>query len=85
MNGVFVYMSSISAFTYGIQGIQRGYKGFEKNAAEIASAKTFDKDAPGDVTRPLVNMKINKLQVAASAQVIKTMDETLGTIIDIMA
>lgn len=78
-------MTTISAFHHGLTGIQRGLDGFNKNAAEIASAKTFDKENPGDITRPLVNMKINKLQVAAAAEVIRTMDETLGTIIDIMA
>ncbi|MBL3824652.1 MULTISPECIES: flagellar basal body rod C-terminal domain-containing protein [Marinobacter] len=73
----------------GIQGIQDGMVGMENAARKIARAGT---DGPqgtaegaGSLVEPIVDLKIYERSVEASAQVVKTADETLGTLLDIMA
>ena len=78
-------MSTISALNSGILGIQRGMDGLRRDAAEIASANTHQADSPRDMAAPLVSMIENKAQVAISAQVVKAIDETLGSLLDVMA
>ena len=76
-------MSSISALHSGIQGIQQGLRDLDRNAAKIVSKDQFTSQNASDLTEPLVNLELNKLQVAASAKVIKAVDETIGTILDL--
>lgn len=73
----------------GIQGIQDGMVGMENAARKIARAGA---DGPqgtaegaGILVEPIVDLKIYERSVEASAQVVKTADETLGTLLDIMA
>ncbi|SDW40911.1 flagellar basal body rod C-terminal domain-containing protein [Marinobacter mobilis] len=73
----------------GIQGIQDGLLGMESAARKIARAGV---DGPqgsasgnGDLLEPIVDLKLYQRSVEASAQVVKTADETLGTLLDIMA
>lgn len=78
-------MSSISALHSGIQGIHQGLRDLDRNAARIASKDQFTAQNASNVAEPLVDLELNKLQVAASAKVVKTVDETIGTILDITA
>ena len=82
-------MSSIPAFDSGLQSIQKGMNGLNKNAHEIANAKSgvTSADNPGvnDVTEPLIDMKMNKLQVEMGAKVVQASSDMLGTLIDIKA
>lgn len=73
----------------GIQGIQDGILGMESAARKIARGGV---DGPqgsatgrGDLLEPMVDLKLYQRSVEASAQVVKTADETLGTLLDIMA
>ncbi len=73
----------------GIQGIQDGMVGMENAARKIARAGA---DGPqgtaegaGSLVEPIVDLKIYERSVEASAEVVKTADETLGTLLDIMA
>tara|TARA_B100002003_G_scaffold73112_1_gene68151 strand:+ start:1460 stop:1705 length:246 start_codon:yes stop_codon:yes gene_type:complete len=73
----------------GIQGIQDGMVGMENAARKIARAGA---DGPqgtaegaGSLVEPIVDLKIYERSVEASAQVVKTANETLGTLLDIMA
>lgn len=68
-----------NGFANAIAGIRRGMDGLDRNAAEIASAS---KGEGADIATPLVDSKINKLQVEANASVISTLDEVLGTLLD---
>lgn len=73
-------MDISSAFGSGLLGIQRGVQGLDRNAAEIARAsKSTEELSPVDA---LVNSKVNRLQVEASASVIRTVDETIGSLFD---
>ncbi|MDX1457551.1 MAG: flagellar biosynthesis protein FlgE [Marinobacter sp.] len=73
----------------GIQGMQDGMLGMENAARKIARGGV---DGPqGSATggapllEPIIDLKLYQRSVEASAQVVKTADETLGTLLDIMA
>jgi len=78
-------MSTISGFDYGIRGIQRGLEGATRNAAKIASADQARSGNPADVAEALVELRVNELQAAASATVVRRMDEALGSLLDVKA
>ena len=76
-------MSEISALNSALTGIQKGLTGIRKNAADIASAGNLD-SGPGteQLTRSIVSLKENEILIQASAKVLKTVDETIGTLFD---
>ncbi len=74
-----------SAMSTAVTGIKRGMRSVETQAANIASAKTFSHPPEKDVTEPLVYMIEGKNQVEASAKVVRTADEMLGSVLDIKA
>lgn len=78
-------MSGIPALSSGVMGIQKGLDGLDRDAAQIASAGQLRKDSTADIAKPLTNLTLDKLQVAVSAKVVKTADETLGTLLDVLA
>ncbi|MDY0137896.1 MAG: hypothetical protein RBS36_12070 [Thiomicrospira sp.] len=61
------------------QGIQNGFQQLTENSAKIASPQQTDK------AEPLINHKRDAQQIEASAKAIKTYDQMIGTIIDVMA
>ena len=72
----------------GIQGIQDGMVGMENAARKIARGGVYGPQGTagaGSLIEPIVDLKIYERSVEASAQVVKTADETLGTLLDIMA
>lgn len=76
-------VSSTSLFAAGVQGVQSGVARANDAAGQIARFGTAEQD--GDVVTPMVELKSSELQVKASAAVIKTADEMVGTLIDIKA
>jgi hypothetical protein len=78
-------MQISSALGNALHGIQKGLTGMDKNAAKIASAAAFNSQNPADVAQPLVDMQNNRLQVELSAKVMKTVDATIGSLIDVVA
>ena len=85
-------MSSVSAIDSGLQGIHKGLNGIRKNARDIANLNNKEEvsgqpaTAGGnDVADSLVDMKLNKLQVEASAKVVQTSADMIGTLIDMKA
>lgn len=81
-------MSTISAMNLGIQGIQKGMNGLRQNAQAIAIGNIRNDAAtntPNDIAEPLVDMKLNKLEVEMSAKVVQTASDMIGTLLDIRA
>lgn len=80
-------MNGPSALQSGLQGIHRGLNQLNQHAAEIASAKQLDPATASntDLTRSLVGLKQSEIQVAISAKVLGAADETIGTLLDVMA
>lgn len=76
-------VSSSSVLATGIQGVQTGMANANEAAGKIARLGTTEQD--GDFVTPIVELKQSELQVKASAAVIKSADEMLGTLIDIKA
>lgn len=73
-------MAGISALSSGIQGILRGMQGANKAAAEIASPR--DERSAADLAKPMVELLAERTQVQASAQVVKTASDMIGTLFD---
>ena len=69
-------------FSQAILGVQRGLSSARDHAAEIASAGQFDNDSPSSLAEPLVGLKLDKLQVQASTEVLKAYDAMLGSLFD---
>lgn len=71
-----------SAMNTAVNGIRRGMDGLDRNTADVARAS---KGNQGDVATPLVESKLNRLQVEANVSMVKTLDETLGSLLDVKA
>ena len=83
-------MSVGSILGTGLEGINRGLQGMQRNAEAITQMGSGPEDQvdhanTGDLAKEMVEMKQNELQVKASANVIKSVDETIGTLLDIRA
>ncbi|PFG09544.1 flagellar biosynthesis protein FlgE [Marinobacter sp. LV10MA510-1] len=78
-----------SALNSGMQGIQSGVAGMDDAARRIARGGVDGPQGSGGPTasgmiEPIVDLQLYKRSVEASAQVVKTADETLGSLLDIM-
>lgn len=72
----------------GVEGVQRANEGLEKAASEIVRAGSVDGPAGSTnsgVIEPIVDLKLYERSIEASAQVVKTADEVLGTLLDTLA
>jgi len=79
-------MNVNSVLQSGLQGVQDGLQGVEKAASEIVRAGTSGGAAgSSDVVEPIVDLKLYERSVNASAQVVRTADEVLGSLLDTMA
>lgn len=77
-------MSTISPVQSGIQGIQSGMQNLKQDAQEIASNGTT-KEESSNLQRPLIDLVQDKNEVASATKVVKAADETIGTLVDVMA
>ena len=78
-------MQITSALGNALSGIQKGLTGLDKNAGKIAGTAAFNSHALPDIAQPLVDMQSNRIQIEASSKVMKTIDETIGSLIDVVA
>lgn len=76
----------------GIQGIQRGQEELQKAASEIVNAGAVNategqanNSQSSSVIEPIVDLKLYEQTVEASAKVVETADEVLGTLLDTLA
>jgi hypothetical protein len=76
-------MPTISSLNSGLLGIQRGFEGLRRDAGQIASASVPEPDV--SVVKPLVNLVADRSQASASAKVIKSYDEAIGSLLDVKA
>ncbi|MFC4258312.1 flagellar biosynthesis protein FlgE [Marinobacter lacisalsi] len=78
-----------NALNIGIQGIQDGMQGMEGAARKIArggvDGPRGSAEGGNSMIEPIVDLKLYERSVEASAQVVKTADETLGTLLDLRA
>jgi len=77
---------SLSAIGAGLAGMQRYQSALDVSASRIANMNNWTADGSGsDPTGDIVNQVVDKVGFQASAQVIKTADDVLGTLIDVRA
>ncbi len=73
------------AFNNGLLGIQRGLAQTQKSANDIADASVRKDTTVGDVAKAVVDLRQGERQVQASAEVVRTTGELVGSLIDIKA
>lgn len=72
-----------SVLNTGVTGMQRSSAEMQKSASDIASYGTSNAEPQGTLAEPIVNMQFEQLIFEASAKVVGTANDTLGTLIDI--
>ena len=80
-------MAGLSLSQIGSSGIQTGLEQAQRAALDIAKAGTETEQATAlsDLTEASVDLLEAKNQVQASAKIVSTADELIGTIIDTIA
>ncbi|HSC66070.1 MAG TPA: hypothetical protein VLC79_00145 [Cellvibrio sp.] len=76
-----------SVVNQGLIGMQKSQVSMQQSAQQIAQAGTTQRDNPqaNDVVEPLINLKMQSQIFDSSAKVVKSADETIGTLLDIKA
>ena len=74
---------SISAINTGINGINQGLGNLRRDASAVAQAVSSEQNT--DVASALVNIKLDSLQIEASAKVVETVHDMLGSLLDVTA
>jgi ribosomal protein S13 len=77
--------SFISALESAHGGLQRGLRGLAADAQQVAHANVAKESQVSDLSDAMVNALVDRIQVQVSARVMRTVDETLGTIINVKA
>jgi len=70
------------ALSHAITGIQRGLNNAQHHAARIANADQLSANNPSSLVEPLLGLQQDSLQVQASTQVLKAVDEMIGSLFD---
>jgi hypothetical protein len=70
------------ALSQAISGIQRGFASARQHAGEITSADSLGAASPDSLAGPLVGLIQDRLQVSASAEVLKAADDMIGSLFD---
>ena len=74
---------SISALNTGVNGINQGLSNLRRDASAVAQAVHGDQNS--DVASALINVKLDTLQIQASAKVVETVHDMLGSLLDVTA
>ena len=75
-----------SVMATGMAGVHAGFQRANDAAQDIAQMATKESasgNAINDVTEAVVDLKVSELQVEASAKVVQTADDMMGTLINI--
>ena len=80
-------MTLSSVMQTGLNGMLNSQNNIQQSAEQIVRAGTVDRDTStqNDFAEPIVNMKIEQRVFDASAKIVKTADEMLGTVMNIQA
>lgn len=76
-------MSSTPVGQTGLQGLREGLERAQAAASRVVTSAALG-DA-GQLTGAIVDLQAAKRQAEASAQVVRAADDTLGTLLDVMA
>jgi hypothetical protein len=84
MSGI-TFDSGSSALQYAQAGISRGMAGLDRDAQTIAQATASDGGDSSAVTGALVDSQQQVLNVEVNAKALSITNQTLGTLLDVMA
>lgn len=78
---------SVGLMGAGLTGMQRGYQTVTNAANDIAqqSIANGGRGPTNDLATPMVNLGVGERTTEASASVIRTADDMVGTLLDVMA
>ena len=74
-----------SGFNTALAGARRGMESLQENASQIANSSVADGEGQNTLAEAVVGLKLSELQIKASMQTLRTMDEVLGTLLDVEA
>jgi flagellar basal body rod protein FlgG len=74
-----------SAFYAGVQGYNQGAEQVREATIDLSTANNPNRERPVNINQNAVELISGNLQAEASAKVIRSADEMLGTIIDTYA
>lgn len=76
-----------SVVNQGLIGMQKSQSSMLQSAQQIAQAGTAQRDNPPatDIAESLVNLRMQGQVFDSSAKVVKSAEETIGTLLDIKA
>ncbi len=81
-------MNLPSVIQTGLSGVSRGLENIQEIASDIAQVGTVDPEDQKttiDLTQSVVDLQQQKLATQASAKVVATAEEVLGTLLDVKA
>lgn len=78
-------MASNTILVNGLSGVRSGLSRFDQAAANIAARGSRSESRPDSLAKELIEIKQAQTQVKASAAVIKTANQTVGTLLDVFA
>lgn len=76
-------MDITSAYHSALSGVHKGLEGIDRSAAKLASAEQMSEHP--SPARPLLDGTIYQRHVEANVAMLRTVDETIGFLIDEMA
>ncbi len=76
---------SIAPTNSSLVGIQRGFQNLNRISQNIATAGVEGNLDVGALARSAVELKATEQQIKASAASLKTENETIGTLLDVIA
>ncbi|BCO32464.1 hypothetical protein TspCOW1_25670 [Thiohalobacter sp. COW1] len=71
-----------NAMQLALLGLNRSLAGVRDTAGQIAGTGQLQAESPAGLAGALVELKTYELQGQASAQVVKTVDEMIGSLFD---
>lgn len=74
--------NTLSAINPGMAGVQNGIRKATEAAAKIASAEQFTATSPTGVAEAMVELKQAELQIKASTQAVRAIDESVNYLLD---
>jgi len=78
-------MNVSDGFQSALMGVRTGMQSMQNHAENIASASFSEDSNLPSLVESLAGLKENQLQVMASMQVIQSLDDVIGTLLDVEA
>jgi hypothetical protein len=76
-------MNVTSGLQSALVGIRAGMQSLQGHAENIAGISFVEPGGTPSLVESLIGLKESRIQVAASMPVVKTLDEVIGTLLDV--